>query len=265
MEAVLAFGVPLVEHRARLQEEVEGAGELCLGFRPQPAQCLQVAEPAPGLLEVRFEVDAGVPETPVTLGEARGQRRLECPPVPAQPPPQVGPEAVEGAGIPADEAGVQQGRGHRGVRSGEVEALWRGPHGVAELETGVPQGVEQGTGGLLDLAGVADVVEQEEVDVGVGGEFPATVAAHGHDGEAEVPGCRAQADAGLLDRPQDTGVDGRRAPSGGGDAAQAQAPGRGMSATLRAGTPAQNSYGGMSWVAADRGPRAAPSPITTPG
>ena len=95
-----------------------------------------------------------------------------------------------------------RGRIEIGLR--EVELLVDPPDGVAELHTGVPQRIPDRAGDRLDLLGDLlrlDVVDEQQVEVALRGEFAAAVSA---DREQRHPAGRTR---GLRDRLVEDGRD----------------------------------------------------------
>jgi len=81
-------------------------------------------------------------------------------------------------------AGVEEAELDLEVFARGLAGFGGGADGVVEVEAEVPDGVPEAVGDGGDGFGVAAVVEQEEVEVAAGGEFAASVAADGDQGEA---------------------------------------------------------------------------------
>ena len=153
------------------------------GDRGQPADGVQVAQPADVLLEVGGEHPAGPLDPQVPLGG-----HLEQPPgqpaaVPLQPAPAPAGHLVHQPGRAGHQPGLEQ-RGRRlQVAPGPLDRLLGRADGVAHLEAGVPQRVQQAAEVLG--AGPALVVDQhQQVDVGVGRHIAPPVATDGNHGDA---------------------------------------------------------------------------------
>jgi hypothetical protein len=101
-----------------------------------------------------------------------------------QPGPGLGPPRLAGLigeadcelGVACDRSGAEQRRGGLEVVGGQIEGLAHGPHCVAELRALVPQRIPERTGDRLDVVG--PLVDQEEVEIAVGTQLAAPVAAH---------------------------------------------------------------------------------------
>ena len=151
------------------------------GDRGQPADGVQVAQAAHVLLEVGGEHPAGPLDPQVPLG-----RDLEQPPgqpaaVPLQPAPPPAGHLVHQPDRAGHQPGLEQRGGGLQVAPGPLDRLLGRADGVADLEAGVPQRVEQAAEVLG--AGPALVVHQDQqVDVGVGRHLAPAVATNGQHG-----------------------------------------------------------------------------------
>lgn len=174
---------------ADVQEAPSRVGEALAGRVREPgggygAQGGGVAQPAARLLQVRFEE---VLELALALGPFGAQflefgetfRRLVAP-VGEDGRTQSGGEAEVSGDVP----GVQQTELDLEVLARGLAGLGRRTDGVVEGEAEVPDGVPDAVGQGGDGAGVAAVVQEEQVEVAAWGEFAASVAA---DGDEETP------------------------------------------------------------------------------
>ena len=79
---------------------------------------------------------------------------------------------------------LQHGQPGRDVLAGDRQCLGHGAHAVVDANVGVPQGVPQQFGDLTDHVVRHVVVQQHQVEVGVGQQLPAAQPAGRDDREA---------------------------------------------------------------------------------
>ncbi len=177
--AALAFHQEAFAHQG---VQVEAA-ELAAGH---PEDGLDVAQAAGGALDVGLEVVLGV----VVLGVAAllfvafGQEELLARPhVRAAGNPQ---HALAQAVRAADGAAFHEGGDHRQVGACFLRALLHRAHALADFQADVPEQGEEAFDRLAEALLVLAVEEDQQVDVGVGVEFAAAVAAHGDQGDVGV-------------------------------------------------------------------------------
>jgi hypothetical protein len=159
---------------------------------------VDVAQPTPPFLQVGFEEEGDLAGPLVALGHRLADDR--------QPP--VGPalplglglagEFLAEGGIPGDEAHVEEGGGGVEVAGRQGQCLLHRPDGVAELETGVPQGVPDplGQGGHVGVTSWAAPVEEHDVEVAARRQLGPAVAADGHEGDV-VGGAEERREPGV--------------------------------------------------------------------
>ena len=190
-EAVGGAAGRQVQGVADVEQAAAGVVEALAGGVGQPgggdgAQGGGVAQAAAGLLEVGFQE---VLQLALALG-ALGAQLLEfgealgrlVAPVGEDGRAQSGGEAE----VAGEVAGVQQAELDLEVLAGGLAGLGRRADGVVEGEAEVPDGVPEAVGEGGDGAGVAAVVQQEQVEVAARGELAAAVAADGDQGDARA-------------------------------------------------------------------------------
>ncbi len=153
-----------------------------------PAQGVDVAQPAPALLQVGLEQegDLAVLTMPLThrLGQF-GQPALR--PLPPESQRLLG-QVLGERGVARQVAAGQQGGGRVQVVGGQGQGLLHGAHGVAQLQARVPDRVPDGLRRAPRQA--ARGVEQEEVEVAARGQLAPAVAPDRHQGQARGVGHR---------------------------------------------------------------------------
>ncbi|GIU98594.1 MAG: hypothetical protein KatS3mg014_0210 [Actinomycetota bacterium] len=151
----------------------EGGGE--------PAEGVDVPQPAGALLQVRLEQVADVAEALRTslgvgeeaIGEALG----------AEPRDERRSGPLPELGVPRERAPVEQRRGRVEAFLRDGDALLRGPHRVPEPDARVPQGVQERIRHPRHGARILPLVQEQEVHVRAGRELGSAVAAEGHQGD----------------------------------------------------------------------------------
>lgn len=190
-EEVGVAGGGEVEEEAERGEEFAGGGK---GGEISVVSCVETGEPvkemeiAPAagtFLDVRFEVVDGVLESGVALmGEAAEAAGESAALVVKEAGQLFGELVVEGL-VAGEETLVEEADGEFYVSLVELTALGDGADGLAEAESGVPEGAQEvgecvfGRGRKVGAGG-----EDEKVDVGEGKEFTAPEAAEGDEGES---------------------------------------------------------------------------------
>ncbi len=145
--------------------------------RRQGAEHDHVPQPAARLLEVRLQQVGGVAEGREPLVEGGQQFRQPLAGVVAPGGEQRGPGAGDQVGVTGDQPQVQQSDPGGELDPGDLGALGRRPYGMVQLGAAVPQRVPQFLGQGVDPPAVPAIVQQNQVDVGAGPEFPASEAA----------------------------------------------------------------------------------------
>ncbi len=93
-----------------------------------------------------------------------------------------GNKALEQCVVAADEAGIEE-RGERlDVLASGLKRLVDGPYGMADLEPGIPERVQD----RVDRLGRPALHQEHDVDVGVAAQLAAAVAAERHQGHPAV-------------------------------------------------------------------------------
>ena len=146
-----------------------------------PQDRLQVAQPAGAFLHVRLEAVRRVLELRVALahlehlrGEERaGVERLVIP----------HGEALEQRGAADDAARLEQRGLHGDVLRRFLDALRDRAHAAADLEAEIPRHPDEALDARVERRVVRVGQQHEDVDVGVGRELAASVAAHGDERE----------------------------------------------------------------------------------
>ena len=153
------------------------------------AQHAHVAQPAVALLEVGLEEEGDVAGS----GPARGHLGLEEREVLG--PQLVAPggagsfeQRVRDAGFAPDQTPVEEAEGDAGVVGRRGQHLSGPSHRVVQVDALVPHRVPDAVRHRLDVA--MAVVDEHHIEVAVGAQRPAPVAAHGHQGQVTpgVPG-----------------------------------------------------------------------------
>ena len=184
--------VALVEHG----EVVGGHEQVGVG---RPPQRLHVAEPAVAVLEVGLEEEGDIAGLGPSLDHLRAQGVEPAPTVAAPAGAALRRQPGRQLLVAGQVADAQRRRRRVEVVAGEGELVVERPHGMAELEPGVPQRVPQRRRRLADPADLA-VVDEEHVDVALRRQLATAVAADGDEGHrrALAPG----GDAGRRLSPQ---------------------------------------------------------------
>ncbi len=183
-------------------EARHAVGELRDG---QGVEQLHVPQPAAAALEIGF---GPVRDLPAALPSGLGQCDELVEPAAdagAPLPPHTPDQQVAQFGVAGDVAGFEHAERGGQVGCRYLQSLRDGPDAVVELDVGVPQGVPEPVGDAGHDRWVHVVVEQDEVEIGVGQHLATAEAADGDDGEAAV-GCDAEFGA-LGDEPELVEVD----------------------------------------------------------
>ncbi len=175
--------------------------------RLEPAEELDVAEPARALLQVRLQQprDRAVPREARLGVLAQGLRER----------PRVGPDGSRDAAqrvdprdrVAGDRPAVEHGRARVQALRREVLALLRRPHAVPDAQARVPERIEEALGQLGDVLVVAAVVDDQQVEVGQRRQPPPPVPAERHER-------RPSRRLGALVQRHEAGVDELRPPGG---------------------------------------------------
>ncbi|GBC87707.1 hypothetical protein HRbin12_01724 [bacterium HR12] len=147
----------------------------------EPAEGVDVPQPAGALLQVRLEQVTDVAEALRTslgvgeeaIGEALG----------AEPRDERRSGPLPELGVPRERAPVEQRRGRVEAFLRDGDALLRGPHRVPEPKARVPQGVQERIRHPRHGARILPLVQEQEVHVRAGRELGSAVAAEGHQGD----------------------------------------------------------------------------------
>lgn len=149
-----------------------------------PQYGLDIAQAARAALDVGFEVVLGVVVLVVAGLEfgALGEEKLLARP------------HVRGAGgiehaqaqwlWAGDGAAFHQVGDDRQVGAGLLGAFIDGAHALADFQADIPQQCEEALDGVAVLLVLGGIEQDQQVDVGVGVQFAAAVAAHRHQGDA---------------------------------------------------------------------------------
>ncbi len=162
---------------------------------PEPHECLKIPHPAGALFDVRFD-ELEAPPVLLVARERVGDLLLDelRPVFPKKPGPQPRRFARDSFG-PADKTALEE-RGPRvHVLRDRALALDDRLHGVAHLETDVPQELDEGLGDVFDEHRLP-FAENEDIDVGERRELGAAVAADADDGDVDLARDRRRAPAG---------------------------------------------------------------------
>ena len=89
--------------------------------------------------------------------------------------------------VAGDVPGIQHGQAGGHVRAGDLQCLGDGPNTVIKTNVGVPQRIPQRVGDVPDGVGVHVVVQQQQVQVGVGHQL-ATAQRTGRDDREAAAG-----------------------------------------------------------------------------
>ncbi len=152
-----------------------------------PVDGLDIAQPTRGFLDVGFEVVLGVAVTLVALPllVALGAEELRRGPDLAGAGARL--HVLFDARVAGDGAGFHQVGGDGDVGAGGGHAIAQGAHAVPHLELQVPE-CGDAAGDVFGIAaGAAAVGQDQHVDVGVGVQFAAAVAANREQRDAVVP------------------------------------------------------------------------------
>ena len=148
----------------------------------EPAEGVDIAQAAAGLLEVRLEQEGDLAEPGVPLTD----RRAEAPVVPSPAGRPLGPPPVcQGTGeevVASHQPGAQQARGGVEALAGHLEDLVDRAHLVAQLQAGVPHRIPETVGDRTDLD--AGSVYQCHVEVAARAQFPSPITTERHEGSA---------------------------------------------------------------------------------
>ena len=144
----------------------------------RPPDRLHVAQPAVAVLEIGLQQVGDVAGLLAPLDDARPQRVEPAPAVLAPAHPALGDQPAGELVVAGQGTGAEQRRRRLEVVGGEGEVVVDGPHGVAELEAGVPERIPQRRRQLLDARRPL-LVHQDHVDVAERRQLPAPVAADG--------------------------------------------------------------------------------------
>ena len=161
-----------------------------------PPQRLDVAQPAVAVLEVGLEQERDVAGLGAPLDHLRAQRVEPAPAVAAPAGEPLGGQPGRQLLVAREVTGAQRGGRRVEVVAGEAELVVERAHGVAELQTGVPERVPERRRRLVDAPDLA-VVEEEHVDVALRGELAAAVATDGDEGHRRTLPTRRDAGRGV--------------------------------------------------------------------
>ena len=167
----------LVEHAAldqlvRLAHAVDVFGD--------PEQRVQIAQAPLAVLDVGLDQVArlaGAAQALLALGELGGDEFGGG--VAHHLVVEAGDELVEQRAVAEQEARFQDGGADGHVRLGLADAFVDRAGGVADLQPGVPQAIEDAFGDLLAPGGLLVGQHEQQIDVGAGRLQPAAVAAGG--------------------------------------------------------------------------------------
>jgi hypothetical protein len=151
--------------------------------RPPPRA--KVAQPAGTVFQVWLEQEDRVTEARVAgplLGAQPGDQAVGG--GPGHPRAVQGQEAIPQRPIAGQEARVQQRRRRGQVGRRQLQRLGHRAHGVAGVDLGVPEGMQDGPRQLLDLAVGRLRTQEDQVQVRVRGELAPPEAASGQHREA---------------------------------------------------------------------------------
>ncbi len=162
-----------VQRLAHGQQQLAGGGQpvrprRAAGDRLHPGQPVQVPQPADVVLEVGRERPAGTLDLPVPGGGGVEDAPGELAPVALEPAPAPREQLLELGRVAGHQAGREQCGRRRQVAPGELHRLLGRADGVADLEAGVPQRVEQRAQGMVARLAGAVAGDEQQVDVGVG-------------------------------------------------------------------------------------------------
>jgi hypothetical protein len=188
----------LVALEQAVRDEIEPA-RADAGRARDPADGVQVAQPAGGLLEVRLERVRGVLVLRVALLllellrlEERHGVRLRF-------------QGFDQFGKQAPAAREIARFGERGLDGdvfvGRAHAFGHGAHAVADLEAGVPEGADQALDAAALFPGERLRHEHQEIDVRARVKLAAAVAAGGDQRRAGEAGLEPQLPHGAIDQP----------------------------------------------------------------
>ena len=181
------LGQPPRHHPLRLQRRGIGRPE---AGRRRPPPHAEIAHPARPVLEVGLEQEDRVAEAavaglllrPQPGHEVLGGRLGDAGPEGTQ-------ELVRQRLVPHHEMGVEQRRRRGQIGLGQGQGLVEGPHGVARVDLGVPERVEDRLRQLFHLGAGALGAQHQQVQVREGGELVAAKAAGGEYGDRGLALC----------------------------------------------------------------------------
>ncbi len=157
------------------------------GDRPlAPRHRVEVTQTAPSLLEIGFDLERDIAHVGVAPRDLPRQLRHQ---VLALLLPELrhrAVEAVEQSLVADDQPGLQERGRLVELVGGQLGRLLRREHAVAELEAAVPHRIPELLGDRGDVGAL--VVEKDDVEVAVGPQVTAAVAAHRDQGETALIG-----------------------------------------------------------------------------
>ena len=177
-EALLLVGEKTLQH---------GLAERAFGRqRPRdPEQGVEIAQAALAVLDVGLDLiadGAGPGVAGVALGELGGDEGAGVGLLHLFPEPVE--EGVGEGGVACEMTRLQKGRADGHVLTGQTQGFVRRPYSPSDLEAEIPQGVQQGLNNLLGPGRRLAGSQHHQVEIGIGRQHAAPVAA---DGEKTEP------------------------------------------------------------------------------
>ncbi len=143
-----------------------------------PQQGVEVAEPAFALFDIRLEQEPRVADPLVPLVALRELRLDEVGTTILDDIASVGSrQLVEEPLVAPEEARLQKRRANGEILLRQLDALLHRAGRVADLETEVPEAIDEKLGHLLEIGGSLVVVQEEQIDVRARCQLASTVAA----------------------------------------------------------------------------------------
>ena len=188
------------------------------GVAGQPIQRLQVTKAAAAFLDMRLHHEGGFAIAGMAggaFGALGGQKGAKA--VSHAHLAEFGTEFVEGALIAGHEAGIDQRGLDRDVAPGMDQAILHAARRMADLQAEIPQQIEHELDQPLGPRADLGAGEEEQVDIRIGRQHAAAIAAGGDQGEGLLPRAGAARDhrLGIGVDGEDDGVHMTREPSRG--------------------------------------------------